>query len=481
MKRGKENARLQREQRQLHRLQREQTKKKSPVYLYYMLFIISFVYIADEVTTQIGTQMQSILAQALFAPVFGADVALARMKAIGIAALIGNVLALPYKTLSDRYGRKLFLVINTFGMGLSLLFISVATNIPVYLLGAISTAFFTPHDMQVVYILESAPPAHRAKIFSTVKAVSTVGMMLIPLLRGIFMGEDTSKWRAVFFVCALFAMAGSFVSLLFVRESDVFVNERLRYLNLSPEARELEIQKKNPDKAQGGLIPAARFCMRHKQLRWIVISTGFIMWGMLITQYYEPTMTNGYAAQFLAQGMQLQEAHAQAAAYVTKSLFLFPIGSALFQLAQGFLSDKKGRKFAAVAMSCASILTYVFFCIGSFQSRSPYAVGFLCGAAVGSYWATTDISGGIMSSESTPTNLRSSVMTVQPVLSGLVSVPGLLLSTILINVLGDAYAGWIGLGVAIPGMLAGLTMLISKVHDTKSVNLNSITGSEWDE
>ena len=148
----------------------------------YFMLIISVIYIADEVTSQIGTQMQSVIANQIFAPVVGTEFAVARMSTLGMAALPFTVVAMfIYNPLSDRYGRKIFLVINTLGMGLGTMLISIATNIPVYILGACCISFFIPHDMQAVYIYESTPSQHRAKIYSVVKAVATVGMMIIPL------------------------------------------------------------------------------------------------------------------------------------------------------------------------------------------------------------------------------------------------------------------------------------------------------------
>ena len=135
--------------------------------------------------------------------------------------------------LSDRFGRKLFLVINTLGMGFGLLLIGITTNIPVYLIGTVVINFFTPHDMQAVYVLETAPAKHRAKLYSMVKAVATIGMMLIPLLRDTFMGDDTSGWRTVYLVCAAFAAVAALIALFLVRESDVFLDERIAYLRMS--------------------------------------------------------------------------------------------------------------------------------------------------------------------------------------------------------------------------------------------------------
>ena len=94
------------EARQLARLEREQAKSKPAGYMAYFMLIISVIYIADEVTSQIGTQMQSVIANQIFAPVVGTEFAVARMSTLGMAALPFTVVAMfIYNPLSDRYGR----------------------------------------------------------------------------------------------------------------------------------------------------------------------------------------------------------------------------------------------------------------------------------------------------------------------------------------------------------------------------------------
>lgn len=476
----RDEQRRNRESRELARLEKQRKRPKARGYLYYMLFIICIIYIADEVTSQIGAQMQSVIAQSIFAPVFGEEMALARMSALGAVNIIGSALAMLYKPLSDRFGRRIFLILNTLGMGLGLLLIGTTTNIPVYLIGITVIAFFIPHDMQAVYILETTPARHRAKIYAIVKAVATAGMMMIPLLRDTFMGDSTSGWRSVYLGCAVFAAAAAMIALLLVRESDVYLDERIAYLRMSDAERAAQKAKKDGSGAQGGLISAFKFVLKHKQLRWLLISYGFMCWASVITMYYEATMTNGYAVQFLDQGMELTTALESAAPLVTKALFLFPVGSALFQLMQGFLADHWGRKPAAITMSVCTLATYLLFFIGANRNWDPYLVGFLCGAAVGSYWASGDIVGAIMASESAPTNLRSSVLTAFPIGSAIFAGIGVITALVLLNILGDSMAGPICMGIALPGLAIGLILLCTKTHDTKSIDISAVSGTEWD-
>lgn len=211
----------QKKQQEIARLEREKAKPKPKGYFWYFIFVIAIVYIADELATQINTQMQSVVASQLFAPIVGSDVAVSRMALINTIAGCSIGVAMIYKTLADRFGRRPFLIINTLGMGLGMLLISVSTNIPVYAIGAVVIQFFVPHDMQQVYIYEGVPSHMRAKVYSVIKAIVTLSVMLIPVLRNAFLhGNDLSQWRMVYLIPAVLAIIIAVIAAFGMRESD---------------------------------------------------------------------------------------------------------------------------------------------------------------------------------------------------------------------------------------------------------------------
>ena len=436
------------------------------------------MYITDEVTTQIRTQMQTVIAQALFAPIFGYDVAVARMGLVGTITLVGAPLSIMYKPLSDIYGRKIFLFINTLGMGVGMFFMSIATGIPVYLIGSFLIGFFIPHDVQAVYILETVPAKRRASYYSSIKAIATLGMFLIPLMRYLVMGDDITRWRGVFLIPAALAVVIAVIALVAVRETTPYVKKRLEFLNMDADERLAAKTDKTAEKAQGGIVQATKFIMRHKQLKWLLIGGGFILWGAAITGNYETIMTYGYAGQALADGMAFEQAHSSVLPTVTQALFLFPLGSAFFQFIQGFLADRLGRKPTIIFVCITCMSCFISFYIGANNYWNPWLVGLLCGGAVGSYWAALDLAGGIMCSESTPTNLRASVMTVQPVMALVFTIPAVVFGIVAPNILGDSYIGIISMIIAMPGMFAGMIIIMLKTRETKGVDLEEITGNE---
>lgn len=469
---------LEQKQKEIARWEKEKAKPKGPGYLTYFLLIVSVIYLADEVVTQMSSQMQSVIASQIFAPIVGEEFAVARMSAFSTISMAASGIAFLYKPLCDRFGRRPFLIINTLGMGLGTVLISLATNIPVYLIGAAVVSFFVPHDMQAIYIQECAPPQHRAKMYSVIKSLATLGMFLIPVLRSIFIpGTDLSNWRYVYLVPGVVTIAAAVLAFFCVRESDAFIDTRLRQLRMSDEEIAAAKANKQDVQAQGGLIKALKLGFRNKQIRWLLISGGFIMFGMVVTMYYEAIMTNGYAQQFLVNGMDLESAKAEANVFVTKALMLFSLGSAIFQLFPGFLADKLGRKPTAIIMSAVLIVSFLIFYIGSNHALNPYIVGFFCGAAVGSYWYTGDLV-GLMISESAPTNLRASMMSVQPMVSGTIFSLAMGAAMVLPNILGDSAIGMITLCIVVPGMAIGLLLMAWKVKETKGVDMGKVGTEE---
>lgn len=463
-------------QREIAKWEEEKARAAAPGYMIYFLLIICVVYIGDEVASQIGSQMQSIVASELFAPIVGEEFAVARMSAISTLVLVASIPGMLYKPLCDRFGRRIFLIINTLGIGLGTILISLSTNIPVYLVGYFVVAFFTPHDMQAIYIQECAPAKHRATIYSAIKAIATLGIFIVPLLRSIFIpGDDLSGWRYVYLVPGVITVCAAIAAFFLIKESDAFVETRLRQLRMTDEEIESAKAAQNTDsQAQGGLVRSIKLAFRNKQIFWLMVSHGFIMWGAVIALYYEATLTNGYAQQFLAQGMSLEYARAAATRFVTQALMLFSAGSAIFQFFPGFIADRLGRKKTVLIMSGFVLVTFLAFYIGSHQNINPYVVGFLCGACVGSFWFSSDLM-GLMISESTPTNLRASMMAVAPLITGVILVVGYALVMVLSNVLGDMYIGVSTLATAVPGLLIGLIIMMFKVRETNGVDMGNVT------
>ena len=471
----KESLRL----KEIKKWEREKLKPRPKGYFAWLVFVICLIYMTDEIASQIGTLMKTEIAIDLLAK-FG-DSSVGMLDILSMVVVPFQVVCLFYKPLADKLGRKTFLVINTFGMSFALLLIFLSNNLFMYFLGACMVQFFIPHDMHVVYIMETAPPKHRARVYSCIKFVANMGVMLVPLLRR-FMMKEASQWRNVFLIPAIIGLGCSFIALISSRETDAFIDSRLRWLRMTDEERNLLKAEKKTESAQGGLGNALKFAFSHKQLKWLYITSAFVNMGFLLTLDYQVIMTYGYAEHFVKIGEYLTLAEAVKAAsvgVVTTALFLFTVGSAVAQVIMGFVCDGKGRKAAAITMASICTLSFVGFFVGANLGLTPYVVGFLCGACIGSYYATNDIL-IMMIGESSPTNLRSSTISAQFIVTAAGVVFSYGVGLPLITALGNSAAGIILLCMALPGFILALLTLCAKTHDTTGINMDTVTGCEWD-
>ena len=170
-------------EKEIKKWERHKKSQSNKLYFAYIVFIITLIYATDEIASQIGMLMKSDIASDLMAK-FG-DSSVGKLDLVSSLAIPFQAIGLLYRPLADRWGRKKFLIINTFGMSAAMFVIFLSQNIFMYFLGACLIMFFIPHDMHVVYIMESAPSKSRAITYSVIKFFANMAVMLVPILRRI--------------------------------------------------------------------------------------------------------------------------------------------------------------------------------------------------------------------------------------------------------------------------------------------------------
>ncbi len=118
-----------------------------------------------------------------------------------------------------------------------------------------------------------------------------------------------------------------------------------------------------------------------------------------------------------------------------------------------------------------------FVCCSNF-GISPVLVGVSCGFFIGGLWSAADILFILLPGESTPTNLRVSVVGTMGIMSGVGNVLSVAMMTV--GMLFIESIGFLYLGIAIPFLLLATVILIRKVNETKGVDITAVTGAEWD-
>ncbi len=457
-----------RRQRRIEQWERQLARPKTNLYPFYLVLILSLIYLVDEVASQIGMLMKTEIANDLFAR-FGSS-SVGALEILGAVGMPFQILGLLYRPLADKWGRKPFLVINTFGMSIALLLIYLSDSVWMYFLGACLVQFFIPHDMHVVYIMETTSPKHRAKIYSVVKFVATMGVMLVPLLRRLLM-ENAGQWRNVYAIPAVLGLVTGFAALLLARETDAFIEARLRSLRGAAE-------KTAAPAPQGGLLPALKFAMKHRQLRWLYITAALANIGFIGTLNYQVILSYGFA-EGLYGSFGEAAMNAVSLGPVTAALLLYPVGCAASQLIMGFVSDHKGRKAAAITMAANCLAAFLGFFFGARMGMEPHLVGLLCGCCIGSYYGLNDVI-IMMVGESAPTGLRSSAMSAQFIVTALGAVVSYGMGLPVMAIFGNQVTGILSFCLLVPGFVLALATLWRCTGDTKGIDLDTVTGLEWD-
>lgn len=162
---------------------------------------------------------------------------------------------------------------------------------------------------------------------------------------------------------------------------------------------------------------------------------------------------------------------------IATAIIFYPFSYAILTFIAGFISDKWGRKRVAQVFGGIAGVALVLFTLASRFFASGILVGILYGCYVGGLWSASDTIFFTISEESMPTELRGSVVGVMFLISAIGTLSGLVLFAVLQNFLDIGLAGIL---ISVPFLCISLFLLTFKVSETKDVDLNTVTGSEWD-
>lgn len=453
------------EEKQLKKLTAKKEKGTYKGYFFVLIFLIALVNILDEVTSNLSVSVQSSFITEFFVnnPLFGKtytfEQGLSLHSTIGVVSYVFGLITPFYKALADKWGRKPLFAISTLGMAVGLLVIYLSPSYPVFLLGYGIIGFFFGHDMQIIYILEEAPDKFRARIYSVLKSLGIFGVVCIPILRDLLMGNDPTLWRRIFLAPAVVGVIAAALVVIFAKDTKVFMSERIAYLSIPYEERqaqkEREKAEKKAERNKSGVFNAVKYIFSNKDTKYLMLAHIIFDSGMpAIALYYESSMH--------IAGMSTAD--------ITKSMFVLPIVYACLTFLSGFVADTIGRKKLVVTASVLSAGGFILFVIGINQLWNPYLIGGFCGLYQGCYWIGRDYM-NIMMTEKVPTDIRASVVGAE----GLLVIIGLAVGYIL------AIVGMLimptditCLVIAVPVVSVAAVMLGLKVKETKGANLDEI-------
>ena len=403
---------LAKEQKELLRLKAADNKPDFKGYFFILMGLILLFQLLDMMATGIWNNLQEVIVRDFAGLDPNADITagsagydqyqntLSKMTLLQVFSYVFLGIVPWYKSLADKVGRRALFVFNAAFLGFAMFIGGLTNSILIFLMASTIITFFTLHDMQVLYVVESVPQDKRGTWMGIVTAVGNAASLIVIALRLTALKPDGSlgavPWRAIYIFVGVvgivvFALAG-----IFLRESRPFLRSRIAYLEKTPAQREAE--KKNAAKAQGGVVAAFKLIIKNKQLRWIAIATFFINTANnLLSSYNNSIMSQN--------GFDTIE--------ITIALVASSAAAVLWGYLMGPISDKLGRKYGTVIFGVLSAASFTAFAFGTPYIQNgvvgSIAAGILFGTSISSYSNMLSLT-TLMMTESAPAAIRSSVI-----------------------------------------------------------------------
>lgn len=460
----KEKRMLKEEKEMKYRLSQKNRRQGKPYFIVLMV-IFCIIYIVDEVTSNIGSATRTGIVTDFFYNTGKYDTFDEANGAYGLISLAFYCMLLIapfYKSLADKFGRKLFLALNTIGMGVGMLIVMTANNIVVLFVGLTLMQFVTPNDMQVMYIMETAPEKHRVKLTNLAKAIGLAGVSLIALFR--YLNTDSAgalDWQKVYLIPVIMAIVVGVGCYIFADETPVFVEKRINYLRMTDEERKAEEEQKKKEKvsSKGKVLQAFKYVFKTKQLRYLAIAGMLLAASTGITSYYETILSSTYQGD---------------ARLVTIPIMVFPFANAAITFLAGFLVDGIGRKKSTIYLGSLALFCVILFMVGASLHWPLVLVGIFYGCFLGGIWSISDLIFLVIPTESSPTDYRASILGA---LSLLFSVGcGIAVAiTGIASMIGGINMGIFCICYGAPLLATSILIILFKVKETKGTDLEKVT------
>ena len=307
--------------------------------------------------------------------------------------------------------------------------------------------------------METAPIHHRAKLCSITKGIGLLSVSLIGVFRSMFYDPaKLSTWRLVYLIPVLIAIAIGIFAMVFTRETPVFMEKRLKYLQQSDEERAAE-EAKGEESSGGGISEAFRYIRRSHQLKMLILVIFVFSVGVGLS---------GYSTEILLAAGHLSDAD------MNTFYILEPIVYAICAFFSGFATDTLGRKNSGMLFGILAAIGMATFVIGAKAGLSAVALALANGLMFGGMWSLSDLLFITLPGELAPTHIRASVMS----LVSYAYISNLIVSMlvgIFYPAIGSANIGIFQLCLFAPIMIFSVVILKLKIKETKDTDLTQVT------
>lgn len=428
-------------------------------YFVYFVLIICLAYVVNQIASNIFALMQDETLMTFFLDPVKGTYDNSKYNIVMTVCSGASFFTFFYKTLSDKFGRKPFLVINLFGLALGMFICYLAKNMVLFAFGCFITYFFTPAHMEELYVIETASSKHRGFWLSFCKAIGIMGISLVSFFRTWAVEHG---WQNIFLIPAIIGLVVALVCLLLIDESDVFVQNKIAYIK--KEIKKLEYPDEVEDKQesvkskQGGIIAAIKYMMVDKSLLWLfLVGVVFSLSSVATGNYMQIIKPEGTSSSLDPNA-------------IGQILIVYPFFYSFVEVFIGILSDKIGRIKGAIFSSVFTLFGFLLFVVGNKADWNIYFIGALLGTFMGGYMVSLDLF-NIICAEKSPTNLRGSILSVINVSFSAGSLIATGIFLLANNLISNMDVGFFALVMIVPALFLSLLILIAKMPETKNNKL----------
>ncbi|MBN2154808.1 MAG: MFS transporter [Candidatus Lokiarchaeota archaeon] len=409
--------------------------QRSKGYLLFLFIFLCFMEIFDTYTTQYPNVIVSKV-QAEFLSHLSPIQADSTMALVVALASIGMLFVVINQVLADVFGRRIFLFITMFGMGVASLVIFFSQSIIQYGISLFFLYIFFSSDIWTIYISEECRKERRGLNLNLILVFGVIGALLVPTFRSIFLPEDTStNWQGMTYF-AFLAIPISFL-VIWIKETRKF-----------DELKKTQTQKATPKENLRKFIKP--FGRKYR--------TAFL--PILVMSFLQ-----GLNYTFIQLGEAFISDHITGE-QVNWVITAMGVAAIIGYLLTGILSDTIGRKPMFIIYS---ILLPASIALSVFGATSSYAfIALLIGASLASltYWSLGVVN-RLISIEILPTDIRGTGTAIRSVLTALGTILGGFLNSWLITkvTLGPSFF------IVSLVLLINIPLILIFIKETKSIEL----------
>ena len=155
-------------------------------------------------------------------------------------------------------------------------------------------------------------------------------------------------------------------------------------------------------------------------------------------------------------------------------LMFYPVINGIFTMLGGFLTDSLGRKKSALILGLWAAVGLAIFAYGCIYPLNPYIIGFAYGVSIAGLWSISDMIYFVITSESTPTEIRASVVGSMQLVGMVGTGLNMVYNNVVTMIAGSLNLPFVLTVAYLPLMAVSLAIMMLTVKETKDVDLDNV-------